>query len=130
MTGFVRVALAVLRGAYCRIEGRESPAAPGRAARGRPSANCPGLASVSGGNPGQFGHQRSRGAAGAPTTAHSLPSMMQLNAAQRPKRIADDDPYDPNCHSSSTGRDASRPPARTYAACAAALSASARTHMS
>ena len=33
-------------------------------------------------------------------------------------------------HSNNTGRDDSRPPARAYVACAAALSASARTHMS
>ena len=34
--------------------------------------------------------QRARGAARAPTAAHSLPSMMQLNAVQRRRRHADE----------------------------------------
>jgi hypothetical protein len=47
-------------------------------------ANCMGLPSDTDDNPMQFGHQRPRGASGAPTAAHSLPSMMQFGHAQLP----------------------------------------------
>jgi hypothetical protein len=44
--------------------------------RAAPHANCVGLLPVSDTNPTQFGHQRRRGAAGASTSATSLPSML------------------------------------------------------
>ena len=52
-----------------------------------------------------------RTTASARARAHSLPSMMLLNVAHRHKRRATT-PYDSNNHSSSTGREASRPAAR------------------
>ena len=65
----------------CRIEGRECARA--RAPAVVLGANWLGLPSVSDANPNRFGHQREKGAADAPTTSTSLPSMRQLNAAQR-----------------------------------------------
>jgi hypothetical protein len=64
-----------MRNAYSLTEGKERARAQARAVV--LGANCSGLGSVSGPNPEQFGHQRHRGAARAPTTADSLPSVMQ-----------------------------------------------------
>jgi hypothetical protein len=56
----------------------------GAAARGRPHANQSGLPSESDENPDRFESCALQGTtAGAPTTAHSLPSMMQLAAKRR-----------------------------------------------
>ncbi len=60
---------------------------PGRRPRGRPHANQSGLPSKTHENPDWFESRAPlRTTAGAPTAAHSLPSMMQLNAAQRHMR--------------------------------------------